>query len=142
MFCHYCGAANPENSQFCRACGRSIAWEPKSTNATEVKSELSKVKLEQPKEEPAPSSLSDGQDRPESAPQQNQQAAGPKMPVDDECEKHLEHLRALPENGKAKIRDEIHERASITPSKPKYIPTTKPKDVSVKCPRCKLRAYP
>jgi len=28
MFCHHCGQANPADSSFCGACGKSIAWTP------------------------------------------------------------------------------------------------------------------
>ncbi len=33
MFCNYCGAPNPDDARYCRACGRSMNWNPAQTPA-------------------------------------------------------------------------------------------------------------
>ena len=37
MFCQYCGKPNPDDSSFCSACGKNIAWTPASSERSQPK---------------------------------------------------------------------------------------------------------
>ncbi len=43
MFCNYCGAPNPEDSRFCRACGRAVELAPIKKVVTDSEAEANKI---------------------------------------------------------------------------------------------------